>query len=206
MVQRNAPGLARVPVHPLRHDGPVNNDAPISHHDVETLNEALARKDVAYLFIGKGAAVLHGFPDTTQDVDIFPRKDARNAQALVEALTGLGFTIDNATADEIVRGKDFVQLRNGPFDVDLVFAPDGIESFDDAWRRGVRIEQFPVCGLDDIIESKRQAGRARDRESLPRLEKFRAWARVHARGRAQPLGNQPGTQASPAQHRNPLRR
>ena len=62
----------------------MNNDAPISHHDVETLNEALARKDVAYLFIGKGAAVLHGFPDTTQDVDIFPRKDARNAQALVE--------------------------------------------------------------------------------------------------------------------------
>ena len=176
---------------------------PISHHDVEKLNEALARKDVAYLFIGKGAAVLHGFPDTTQDVDIFPRRDTRNAHALIEALTELGFAIDRTTADEIARGKDFVQLRNGPFDVDLVFAPDGIESFDDAWRRGVRIEQFPVCGLDDIIESKRQAGRARDRETLPRLEQFRTWARVHARTRTQPLGNQPGTQgASPAQHRS----
>ena len=101
---------------------------PISHHDVEKLNEALARKDVAYLFIGKGAAVLHGFPDTTQDIDIFPRGDTRNGQALIEALAELGFTIDRTTADEIARGKDFVQLRNGPFDVDLVFAPDGIES------------------------------------------------------------------------------
>ena len=181
----------------------MDKNEPLSHHDVEKLNEALARKDVAYLFIGKGAAVLHGFPDTTQDVDIFPRKDTKNAQALIEALTELGFAIDSTTAGEITRGKDFVQLRSGPFDVDLVFAPDGIASFDDAWRRGVRIERFPVCGLDDIIESKRQAGRAKDRETLPRLEKFRTWAKVHTRGRTQPLGDQPGTQSAAAQNPTP---
>lgn len=53
----------------------------IEHHDVETLNLVLARRGSAYLFIGRGAAVLHGFPDTTQDVDIFPRKDATNTRA-----------------------------------------------------------------------------------------------------------------------------
>jgi len=31
--------------------------------------------------------------------------------------------------EEVRRGKDFIQLRNGPFDMDLVFAPDGIERF-----------------------------------------------------------------------------
>ena len=98
----------------------MKNIEPISHHDVETLNQVLTHKDVAYLFIGKGAAVLHGFPDTTQDVDIFPRNDTKNTVALIEALTDLGFTIDSTTADEITRGKDFVQLRSGPFDVDLV--------------------------------------------------------------------------------------
>ena len=180
----------------------MDRNEPIGHHDVEKLNEALARKDVAFLFIGKGAAVLHGFPDTTQDVDIFPRKGVKNAQALIEALTELGFNIDSTTADEITRGKDFVQLRRGPFDVDLVFAPDGIESFDDAWRRGVRIEQFPVCALEDIIESKEQAGRTKDKETLPRLRKFSAWAKVHARGRTRPLGNQPGMQGAPAQGPN----
>ena len=171
----------------------------IRHHDIEILNDALARHDVAYLFIGKGAAVLHGFPDTTQDVDIFPRKDKKNARALIEALTRLGFAIDAQAADEITRGKDFVQLRNGPFDLDLVFAPDGIESFDHAWKRGVQIEQFPVCALDDIIESKRQAGRTRDKETLPRLEAFRAWAKLHARGNKQPLATQPGTTPPPPQ-------
>jgi hypothetical protein len=47
-------------------------------------------------------------------------------------------------AAEILRGKDFVQLKNGPFDLDLVFAPDGIEHFEDAWRRRIDVEGFPA--------------------------------------------------------------
>lgn len=71
------------------------------------------------------------------------------------------------------RGKDFVQLKNGPFDLDLVFAPDGIESFEDTWRRRVEVEGFPVCHPDDNIASKQAAGRAKDLEGLPRLIAFR---------------------------------
>jgi hypothetical protein len=77
------------------------------------------------------------------------------------------------------RGKDFVQLKNGPFDLDLVFAPDGIDSFEKAWRRRVDVEGFPVCHPDDIIRSKQAANRAKDRESLPRLQAFREyWLRT----------------------------
>jgi hypothetical protein len=47
--------------------------------------------------------------------------------------------------DACSAGKDFVQLKNGPFDLDLVFAPDGIETFTDAWNRRVEVEGFPVC-------------------------------------------------------------
>lgn len=89
------------------------------------------------------------------------------------ALRELGFTLTPEQAAEIERGKDFVQLKNGPFDVDLVFAPDGIERFEDAWRRHVDVEGFPVCHLDDIIASKEAAHREKDRESLPRLRAFR---------------------------------
>jgi hypothetical protein len=51
-------------------------------------------------------------------------------------------------AQEIRRGKDFVQLKNGPFDPDLIFAPDGIDKFDDASKQRVDVEGFPVCGID----------------------------------------------------------
>jgi hypothetical protein len=55
----------------------------------------------------------------------------------------------------------------------LVFAPDGIERFEDAWARHVDVEGFPVCHPDDIIASKAAANRVKDRESLPRLRAFR---------------------------------
>jgi hypothetical protein len=61
--------------------------------------------------------------------------------------------------------------------LDLVFAPDGIVSFAAAWSRHLEPEGFPVCHLDDINESKRSANRAKDRESLPRLEAFRDYWR-----------------------------
>ena len=88
-------------------------------------------------------------------------------------LLDLGFSLTQEQTAEIERGKDFVQLKNGPFDLDLIFAPDGIESFAQAWARRVEVEGFPVCHPDDIIASKRAANRAKDRESLPRLEAFR---------------------------------
>ena len=151
--------------------------APISGRQVTELRDALARHGVRYLFIGKSAALLHGFPDTTQDADLFVHKTRANGRALVQGLRDLGFDLSADQAREIERGKDFVQLKNGPFDVDLVFAPDGIERFEDAWRRGVNIAGFPVCSMDDVIASKRSANRAKDRETLPRLEAFRRYQR-----------------------------
>jgi hypothetical protein len=145
----------------------------------EEIREAFARHGVRYLFIGKSGAILLGYPDTTQDADLFLEKSPANGSAAARALRDLGFALTDNQAAEIGRGKDFVQLKNGPFDLDLVFAPDGIESFEDAWRRRVEVEGFPVCHPDDIIRSKRAANRAKDRESLPRLQAFREyWLRT----------------------------
>lgn len=150
--------------------------AAFEYRQAEELRGAFARHGVRYLFIGKSGAILLGFPDTTQDADLFMEKTPATASA-VEALRELGFKLSAAEAEEIIRGKDFVQLKNGPFDVDLIFAPDGIESFAQAWSRRVEVEGFPVCHPDDIIASKRAANRAKDRESLPRLEAFRDYWR-----------------------------
>ncbi len=51
-----------------------------------------------------------------------------------------------------------------------------------AWRRHVEVEGFFVCHPDDIIASKEASGRAKDRESLPRLRSFREyWLQRHGR-------------------------
>jgi hypothetical protein len=156
--------------------------AAFEYRQAEEIRDAFARHEVRYLFIGKSGAILLGFPDTTQDADLFVERSPGNGAALVAAIRELGFNLSDAQADEIVRGKDFVQLKNGPFDLDLVFAPDGIERFSDAWARRVDVEGFPVCHPDDIIASKAATNRVKDRESLPRLRAFRDYWASHRQG------------------------
>jgi hypothetical protein len=149
--------------------------AVFDYRQAEEVRDAFARHGVRYLFIGKSGAILLGFPDTTQDADLFLAKAPENCRNAVGALIDLGFALTTEESEQIARGKDFIQLKNGPFDLDLIFAPDGIERFDDAWSRRVEVEGFPVCHIDDIIASKVAAKRQKDRDSLPRLLAFREY-------------------------------
>jgi hypothetical protein len=143
--------------------------------NAQELGSGCRRHGVKYLFFGKSGAILLGYADTTQDVDLYVEKQAANCGKLLAALLELGFRLTEGEQQEISRGKDFIQLRNGPFDLDLIFAPDGIERFEDAWERRVEKHGFPVANIDDIVRSKQAANRQKDKESLPRLLSFREW-------------------------------
>ncbi|HKC63420.1 MAG TPA: hypothetical protein VKB86_07275 [Pyrinomonadaceae bacterium] len=147
-----------------------SNFNPAQAQDVAA---AFAAHNVDYMFIGKSGAILLGYPSTTQDVDVYPRKDADNGGRIVAALKELGFSIDASLEQDIIRGKVFVQIKSGPFDIDLVFAPDGIENYEEAKSRMDISTGFPVLNIRDIIASKRAAKRVRDMIELPLLEAFR---------------------------------
>ena len=138
----------------------------------ERLAKEFARANVDYVFIGKSGAIILGYPDTTQDVDVYPKKDPENGKRIIRALSKLGFKVNKQTKEAIIRGKDFVQIKSGPFDIDLVFAPDGLENYDEVKRRCIWIENFPVARIDDIIKSKEAAKRERDIRDLPFLKEF----------------------------------
>jgi hypothetical protein len=138
----------------------------------EEIAAAFRNEEVDYLFIGKSGAILLGYPGTTQDVDIFPLRSLKNGRRIVAALRKIGFEINSQLESEIVVGKDFVQIKTGPFDVDLVFAPDGIPSFTEASARSLTEGIFRVANLRDIIASKRASGRQKDAIELPLLENF----------------------------------
>jgi hypothetical protein len=141
----------------------------------EELAAAFAREGVDYLFIGKSGAILLGYPETTQDVDIFLPRSNENAERVLRALRTLGFELDPALTVSILSGSEIVLLKSGPFALDLIHAPDGIESFELAKSRSV-LEggRFPVASLDDIIASKRATGREKDVYDVRRLEQFRS--------------------------------
>jgi hypothetical protein len=139
----------------------------------EEIAGAFDEEGVDYLFIGKSGAILLGYPGTTQDVDIFPDRSPENGRRIVAALRRIGFDIGAELERDLTGGKDFVQIKTGPFDVDIVFAPDGIRSFAEAKARGLTEGIFRVANLRDIIASKRASGRQKDLIELQLLESFR---------------------------------
>ena len=151
----------------------MNDRLPFNPLQAQEVATAFADAGVDYLFIGKGGAILLGFPGTTQDVDVFPAKDADNGRRLVTAVRQLGFLIDDTVERDIIAGKDFIQLTDGPFDLDIVFAPDGIENYGEAKRRAVTEGMVPVANIRDIIASKKASNRMKDRVDLHLLDLFR---------------------------------
>ncbi|MBI3653619.1 MAG: hypothetical protein HY231_21520 [Acidobacteria bacterium] len=139
----------------------------------QELAQAFNAEGVDYMFIGKSGAILLGYPGTTQDVDVFPARSPENGQRIVRALNQLGFTLDEVIEQQIIAGKDFIQIKSGPFDIDLIFAPDGIQDYAKAKARMHREGIFPIVNLRDLIASKRAANRMKDTLELPLLEEFR---------------------------------
>lgn len=150
------------------------------------LAEALARHAADYLFLRKAGAILLGYPGTTLDLDLFAPKDAENARRCIAALRDLEFHIDEETERALLGGKDFVQIKDGPFDVDIIHAPDGIESFTVAKSRRVMEDIFPIANLRDIIASKKASNRRKDRVDMELLEEFAA---EYAAANAKPLSS-----------------
>ena len=154
--------------------------------DLGRVLEALERHDVAYVIIGGIASLAHGSPLPTVDVDVCPAYDADNLGRLARALRDLGAKLAPPGADPIdfpLDGASLGQFVSACFvtdagDVDVVMWPDGIErGYRGLVGNAVRVElhghDVRIAALDDIITSKRAAGRAKDVGALPYLERLR---------------------------------
>lgn len=62
--------------------------AAFEYRQAQEIRDALARHGVRYRFIGKSGAILRGYPDTTQDADLFVDRSPENGRALAAACAG----------------------------------------------------------------------------------------------------------------------
>ncbi|MEW6359616.1 MAG: DUF6036 family nucleotidyltransferase [Planctomycetota bacterium] len=123
---------------------------------------------VKYLVIGGVAAVLHGVPRATFDLDILIEATPENVQklldAMIEAKLGTATMISAAEvlANEITIFQDRVRI-------DVQTSTPGIE-FAEAWARCETMEyqkqKFYVVSKQDLVASKKAAGRAVDLEDV----------------------------------------
>ena len=133
---------------------------------------SLQKHRVRYLTIGGVAAILHGVPRTTFDLDILIEATLDNAQRLLDALLNAGLaTAEMTTAEEILKHE--ITIFRDRVRIDVQTATPGIE-FEEAWRRKqvmkYRRQEFYVVSREDLILSKRAAGREKDLEDVRLLE------------------------------------
>ena len=139
---------------------------------LESVFASFQSHDVRYVVIGGIAAVLHGVPRATFDLDILIEPTAGNAERLLLALRQAGFgTADLVDAQGILANE--ITVFNDRVRIDVQASTPGL-TFHDAWNRRETMDyqgqKFYVASRQDLIASKRAAGRPRDLEDVRILE------------------------------------
>ncbi len=151
----------------------------------EKILAVLEAHDVRCVLIGGFAAVIHGSPYLTTDVDVVPAVDRENLERLSDALRSLHAKVwtsaepDGVPFDHSASLLADVRVWNLVTDhgrLDLTFRPSGTQGYEDLARDashlvilGVGVD---VASLADIIRSKEEAGREKDRLVLPVLRRL----------------------------------
>ncbi len=154
--------------------------------DPARLLAVLVAHNVEFVLIGGLAGALHGSPAATNDADICPARAFDNLARLADALVELDAVVrtetepDGLAFDRSAEFLGIVELLNTTTvagDLDIAFVPTGTEGYDDLVDRAVEFDigdlRVRVASLDDVIHSKRTAGRPKDLATLPLLEALR---------------------------------
>jgi len=147
--------------------------------DVGELLRQLSGAGVEFIVVGGAAAVLHGAPITTEDLDIVHRRSPENVARLKTLLDRLDAHVRELAnrrlppQESTLLGEGHVLLstRLGPLDC-LGTLIDG-RGFEELASHSESImdegAEFLVVDLPTLIELKTKTGRAKDRLMLPVL-------------------------------------
>jgi hypothetical protein len=151
---------------------------------VVAICRALTVHDVAFVVIGGAAARLHGTGHATVDIDVCPSRAKDNLARRATALRAVGARLrvegDPAGvafephADLLAKVTTMTLItRHGP--LDLCFTPAGFAGgYDELAPHAIVVQlanvEVPVASLEDVVTSKRAAGRPKDITALPALE------------------------------------
>jgi hypothetical protein len=149
--------------------------------------QVLDEHGVQFILIGGFAAVIHGSPYVTTDIDVVPERSLDNLGRLSAALRAMNARVWSASEPEgIPFDHDAASIANVRVwnlitdlgRLDLTFEPAGTSGYEDLARGAIRLEilgaQVDVAALADIVRSKEAAGREKDRLVLPVLRRLLA--------------------------------
>jgi predicted nucleotidyltransferase len=144
--------------------------------DYEEFLSLLSRHKVKYCIIGAFAVAFYAKPRYTKDIDILVEPSSENAEKILKVLEEFGFKELAISRDDLTTEGNILQLGYEPLRIDLLTNLEGF-LFEDIWQNrnegeyGAQTVYF--IGLDDLIRSKKLAGRPEDRIDVELLKKAR---------------------------------
>ena len=140
--------------------------------DFKEFLKLLNAHQVRYLLIGGIAVAYHGYPRSTNDIDVWVEISDDNASKLVSVLEEFGFTLPELTADLFLQSERIVRMGVPPMRIEVLTSISGVE-FQDCFRSRVvdEIDGVPVnlIGLSHLKTNKRASGRHKDLDDLENL-------------------------------------
>ena len=149
--------------------------------DVPEILGALTRRGVDFVVIGGIAAIIHGSPRNTFDVDVCFAPDDANLDALGQVLVEIGARLRGIDEDvpfvpdaATLRRVEVLTLITRFGSLDVLARPAGAPRYDVLRDRSERVDAsgffVRVASLPDLISMKRAAGRPKDLADVAELE------------------------------------
>ncbi len=141
---------------------------------------ALVESKIDFIVVGGVAAVLHGVPVVTHDLDIVHSREAENVERLLSLLQRLDARYRGQPSGRVLRpsfsemsGRGHINLLTSYGPLDLLCEIGDDEGYTELIGRADLFTdgeiKFNVLDLEKLIEIKKKTGRAKDRLALPLL-------------------------------------
>lgn len=147
------------------------------HQDFRDLLAEFEAEKVEFLVVGGYAVAHYDRPRYTKDIDLWVHSAPPNVEAASRAISAFGAPTHVVDALRNARQDQIVWLGTPPLRIDMIQDVANIP-FAEAWLRREIVRwddvDVPIIGLDDLLVSKRAAGRPQDLVDVANLERVKA--------------------------------
>jgi len=153
--------------------------------DTRQLLQLLLQHHVECVLVGGYAAVMHGSPTVTSDLDVCFHFHPENIRKLFKALEGVNpcmragsgmISLFEYKAERLAQLNN-LYMKTDLGQLDLLGSLAGIGSYDEVKKHFIEVTIFglpcPVLDIDSLIKTKKEVGRPKDLQVVLELEVIR---------------------------------
>ena len=147
----------------------------IFNTDFRDFIAALNHQQVKYILVGGYSVILHGYPRTTGDMDIWVERTEENYVKIKGAFHQFGMPVFDMTQENFLSHPNWDVFTFGtpPVAIDLMVQLKGLD-FNSAFEKAVLFEDdglfIRTIHKNDLIKAKQSANRPKDQDDLANLK------------------------------------